>query len=34
MAVTEDVVVDDRGFIYITCNGDGMYILRVMEDKK
>lgn len=32
MAVTEDVVVDDRGYIYITCNGDGMYILRMKKD--
>ena len=30
MAVTEDVVVDDRGYIYITTNGDGMYILRAL----
>lgn len=29
MAITEDVVVDDRGYIYITCNGDGMYILKM-----
>lgn len=31
MAVSEDVVVDDRGYIYITCSGDGMYILRMKE---
>ena len=31
MAITEDVVVDDRGYIYVTCNGDGMYILRMKE---
>ena len=31
MAVTEDIVVDDRGNIFITTNGDGMYILRVTE---
>ena len=32
MAITEDIVVDDRGYIYITCNGDGMYILRMLSD--
>ena len=32
MAITEDIVVDDRGYIYITCNGDGMYILRMREE--
>ena len=31
MAITEDVVVDDRGFIYIDCSNDGMYILKMKE---
>jgi hypothetical protein len=29
MAITEDVVVDDRSFIYIDCSNDGMYILKM-----
>jgi len=28
MAITEDVVVDDRGFIYVDCSNDGLYILK------
>jgi hypothetical protein len=28
MAMTEDVVVDDRGNIIIDANSDGFYILR------
>jgi len=31
MAITEDLVVDDRGFIYIDCSNDGMYILKMKE---
>ena len=31
MAITEDVVVDDRGFIYIDCANDGLYILKMKE---
>jgi hypothetical protein len=31
MAITEDVVVDERGFIYIDCANDGMYILRMKD---
>ena len=28
MAMTEDVVVDDRGYIIVDANSDGFYILR------
>ena len=31
MAITEDVVVDERGFIYIDCSNDGMYILKMKD---
>jgi hypothetical protein len=31
MAITEDVVVDHRGYIYIDCSNDGMYILKMKE---
>ena len=33
IATTEDVVVDDRGYIYIDTWHDGMYILRLNRDK-
>lgn len=29
MAITEDVVVDHRGFIYVDCSNDGIYILKM-----
>ncbi len=32
-AVTEDVIVDDRGNIIIDALDDGFYILRMKEDK-
>ncbi len=32
-AVTEDCVVDDRGYIYVTCLDNGFYILKMKEDK-
>lgn len=28
LAITEDVLVDDRGYIYLTTYQDGMYIVR------
>ena len=32
LATTEDVIVDDRGYIYIDCLEDGIYILRLTGD--
>lgn len=32
MAITEDVLVDDRGNMILTAHGDGIYILRMQED--
>ena len=32
-AVTEDCVVDERGYIYVTCLDNGFYILKMKEDK-
>lgn len=32
LAVTEDVVVDDRGYIIISCLDDGYYILKMKEE--
>jgi len=34
IATTEDVVVDDRGYIYIDTWHDGMYILRLTLPEK
>ena len=31
MAITEDVVADHRGYIYIDCSNDGLYILKMKE---
>jgi hypothetical protein len=33
MAICEDLVVDDRGFIYIDCANDGMYVLKMKDSK-
>ena len=33
VAITEDVVVDDRGFIYVDAYQDGLYILKCTLDK-
>lgn len=34
LACTEDIVVDDRGNMIITCLDDGYYILRMINDKE
>ena len=31
MTITEDIVVDERGFIYLNCSNDGMYILKMKK---
>ena len=32
MATTEDCVVDDRGYIFMSCLEDGLYVLKVKEE--
>ena len=34
VAITEDVVVDDRGYIYVDTFEDGLYIVRYTGDDK
>ena len=33
IAITEDLVVDDRGYIYISTQQDGIYILKYTGEK-
>jgi len=32
IACTEDLVVDERGYIFVNCSNDGLYVLRMKED--